>query len=114
MNKIILIVLIPFILACGGLPAVVATTTGMPGFATQTPQISTETAKPTNDAPKGSKMPVSGCWYVRDAPSLDGEVLRTQCGGFIVNYGLIANGYVQIEDGYICNRAIGGNEECFE
>jgi len=63
------------------------------------------------------KLPVSGCWNIRSTSSLgkvttDDNIIGQVCGGTVTVTGNMVHGWLQIGEGWICNQAVGGVEEC--
>jgi len=108
MKRLIYIFCVLSVLACGTVPAMVK---NQPESAIFQGQISTAAPKPTN-TPLSAVLGVSGCWNIRSAPMVAAEIVRVQCDGVIKVFGAVQNGFVRVEDGYICNQAVGDNREC--
>lgn len=115
---LIILLIIPA-LACGvsaPLPAVMANATS-PAIATQT-RVETPTAPAvteTTRAPRPLAI-LDGCWNIRSSPAdlQDANIIRIQCGGAVEVVQWAANGYLELTGGeYVCNRAVGGEVECW-
>ena len=107
------------ILACTvTAPAAMVAPTSLPKtpvFGLQKPANTPETPIPTyTDDVSPKSLEVIGCWNVRNAPSLDGLIVRVQCGGSVEFVQWSTNGWLELTDGeYICNRAVSDwSDEC--
>ena len=88
------------ILACG--TPYVATSGNLPQNA--------NTAEPYwTSTPETTIRFVSGCWNIRETPA--GKVIDAVCNGGLRVYGVV-DGWMKIDQGYICPRAFGDEAEC--
>lgn len=101
----ILIITVIFILACGAPAYIAPTDTSEPIYQ----QNANNGNMPTQNATQTPIRFVSGCWNIRETPA--GKVIDAVCNGGLRVYGVV-DGWMKIDQGYICPRAFGDEAEC--
>ncbi len=102
MKPYILIIMGIFILACG-------TSQYVATNASPATQNANSATPYWTSAPETPIRFVSGCWNIRETPA--GKVVDAVCNGGLRVYGLV-DGWMKIDQGYICPRAFGDEAEC--
>ena len=91
----------------------------LPAYATQTESNTPITSDAQNIPPTGTKTPQTiiivgndTTWNIRTGPSLDYPVVGIAYGGEQFAKVGILGAWVRVDEGWICDRAFGGNGDC--